>query len=286
MGRVSGLTTGYNSALQGDYCFVSTADARCISNADVSGVGKNQMFHVVDATEPGYSVSDVSTSVSVSLDGVGICDMYTTDSHSPIVGTTDSSWVGTARVAEASHRPGSFPVNVAVGTEVAVATLQQRRFIGFVFTQDMESQWAESGVTKRYLKSCVWSISMLIRIASGAGFADRELKAQDVDNLWKIEKLRSGLMKTHTIGSALSCAKMLSFINGLTSKVYVVYSLRRGFCLITDITRHKRRPDIMAELEKMVSEWPLELIKCRKDEDKTLRREANGNLGTRTRMGT
>lgn len=29
----------------------------------------------------------------------------------------------------------------------------------------------------------------------------------DVDNLWKIEKLRSEIMKTHTIGSGFSCAK-------------------------------------------------------------------------------
>ncbi|GKB57000.1 hypothetical protein Tco_0913186, partial [Tanacetum coccineum] len=86
-------TTAVTLENHGDYCFVSTADARFTSNTDVSGVGKNQMFHVVDATEPGYSVSDIFTSVSISLDGVGICDMYTTDSHSPIAILASSSEV-------------------------------------------------------------------------------------------------------------------------------------------------------------------------------------------------
>ncbi|GKB25400.1 ATP-dependent DNA helicase PIF1 [Tanacetum coccineum] len=139
-------------------------------------------------------------------------------------------------------------------------------------------------VDAKYL--CIWN-GMLIRIDSGAGFADREYfkcllpynpdeymlycqarenwyhpdclnmtkdeakqrksPKRDVDNLWKIEKLRLGLMKMYTIGSALSCTKGL---------------------LLEYIIRHKR-PYIMAELEKLVGEWPLELIKCRKDEDKT-----------------
>ncbi|KAJ0911862.1 hypothetical protein HanRHA438_Chr06g0267871 [Helianthus annuus] len=34
----------------------------------------------------------------------------------------------------------------------------------------------------------------------------------DVDNLWEIEKLRSGLMKTHTIGHGFIMCKGVSII--------------------------------------------------------------------------
>ncbi|GJW01475.1 hypothetical protein Tco_1556726 [Tanacetum coccineum] len=49
-----------------------------------------------------------------------------------------------------------------------------------------------------------------VTIPEHSGIGAREDAATltgDVDNLWKIEKLRSGLIKTHTIRSALSCAK-------------------------------------------------------------------------------
>ncbi|KAI3796602.1 hypothetical protein L1987_39280 [Smallanthus sonchifolius] len=70
----------------------------------------------------------------------------------------------------------------------------------------------------------------------------------NVDTLWKIEKLRSELMKTHTISSGFSCAKG---------------------CLLERKPEEAdiKRLDIMAELEKLVSEWPLEVTKDRKDED-------------------
>ncbi|KAJ9563476.1 hypothetical protein OSB04_008636 [Centaurea solstitialis] len=78
---------------------------------------------------------------------------------------------------------------------------------------------------------------------------------RDIDNLWKIEKLRSGLMKTHTIGSAFSCAK--GFL--------LEHKPEEAAAMIQVVTQ---RPEIMAELEKLVREWPLEVIKRQKDEDK------------------
>ncbi|PWA78837.1 hypothetical protein CTI12_AA209980 [Artemisia annua] len=87
-------------------------------------------------------------------------------------------------------------------------------------------------------------------------------KLGDVDNLWKIEKLRSGLMKTHTIGSGLSCAKGLLLECKPEEAAAIIL-------VVTQTLPEAKRPDIMAELEKLVSEWPLEVIKCRKDEDKT-----------------
>ncbi|KVH97280.1 uncharacterized protein LOC112522919 [Cynara cardunculus var. scolymus] len=86
-------------------------------------------------------------------------------------------------------------------------------------------------------------------------------KLGDVDNLWKIEKLRSGLMKTHTIGSGFSCAKGFLLEHKPEEAAAMVQ-------VVTQTLLEAKRPDIMAELEKLVSEWPLEIIKRRKDEDK------------------
>nr|XP_043624216.1 uncharacterized protein LOC122595830 isoform X2 [Erigeron canadensis] len=86
-------------------------------------------------------------------------------------------------------------------------------------------------------------------------------KLGDLDSLWKIEKLRSEVMKTHTIGSAFSCAK--GFL--------LQHKPDEAAAIIQDVTQtlpEAKRPNIMAELEKLVSEWPLEVIKCRKDGDK------------------
>ncbi|KAI3503735.1 hypothetical protein L1887_32184 [Cichorium endivia] len=88
-------------------------------------------------------------------------------------------------------------------------------------------------------------------------------KLGDVDNSWKIEKLRSEIMKTHTIGSGFSCAKgfLLQHKPEEAAKIIQV---------VTQTLPEAKRPDIMAELEKMVSEWPLEVIKHGKDEDKMI----------------
>ncbi|KAK1425256.1 hypothetical protein QVD17_20604 [Tagetes erecta] len=86
-------------------------------------------------------------------------------------------------------------------------------------------------------------------------------KLGDVDSLWKIEKLRSGLMKTHTIGSCFSCAKGLLLECKPEEAAAIIQ-------VVTQTLPEGKRPDIMAELEKLVSEWPLEVIKNRKDEGK------------------
>ncbi|KAL8227866.1 hypothetical protein R6Q57_015450 [Mikania cordata] len=86
-------------------------------------------------------------------------------------------------------------------------------------------------------------------------------KQGDVDNLWKIEKLRSGLMKTHTIGSGFSCAKGFLLERKPEEAAAIIQ-------VVTRTLPERKRSDIMAELEKLVSEWPLEVVKCQKNEDK------------------
>ncbi|KAH9621269.1 hypothetical protein KSS87_011535 [Heliosperma pusillum] len=69
------------------------------------------------------------------------------------------------------------------------------------------------------------------------GFASRR---GDLESLWKIEKLRSELYNKHTIRSGFSCCKNFP---------------------------DSKQEDILAELNKLVSEWPAEVIKSQKQED-------------------
>ncbi|KAK1412213.1 hypothetical protein QVD17_33266 [Tagetes erecta] len=113
-----------------------------------------------------------------------------------------------------------------------------------------------SKYAKRFVKSGV-----KLRRTSFDTWMTFAAKLGDVDNLWKTEKLRSGLMKAHTIGSGFSCAK--GFL--LERKPKEAAAMIQ---VVTQTLPDAKRPDIMAELEKLVSEWPLEVIKSRKDEDK------------------
>ncbi|KAI3818528.1 hypothetical protein L1987_12337 [Smallanthus sonchifolius] len=110
---------------------------------------------------------------------------------------------------------------------------------------------------KRFVKSGV-----KLRRTSFDTWMTYAAKLGDVDNLWKIEKLRSGLMNAHTIGSGFSCAKGFLLEHKPKEAAAIIQ-------VVSQTLPEAKRPDIMAELEKLVSEWPLEVIKSRKDEDKT-----------------
>ncbi|PHT76512.1 hypothetical protein T459_20034 [Capsicum annuum] len=85
----------------------------------------------------------------------------------------------------------------------------------------------------------------------------------DVDTLWKIEKIRSETMKEHSLGSGLSCAKTVP---------------------------DSRRQKFIDELQKLVEEWPLEVIKRQKDEKRkelaaTLQHDLPTMLSALSNMG-
>ncbi|KAL6971341.1 hypothetical protein U1Q18_031019 [Sarracenia purpurea var. burkii] len=86
-------------------------------------------------------------------------------------------------------------------------------------------------------------------------------KIGDVDSLWKIEKLRSESMKQHTLLSGFSCAKGFLFEQKPGNAATIIQVLNQT---LSD----KKRPGIMVELQKLVTEWPLEVIKHQKEEDR------------------
>ncbi|XP_055827928.1 uncharacterized protein LOC129896123 isoform X2 [Solanum dulcamara] len=84
-------------------------------------------------------------------------------------------------------------------------------------------------------------------------------KIGDVDALWKIEKIRSETMKEHTLGSGLSCAKGFLIDHKPADAAAVIQ-------LLNQTVPDSRRQKFMVELQKLVADWPLEVIKLQKDE--------------------
>ncbi|KAM7485124.1 hypothetical protein LguiA_001133 [Lonicera macranthoides] len=90
---------------------------------------------------------------------------------------------------------------------------------------------------------------------------DFAAKIGDTDSLWKIEKLRSESMKKHTLATAFSCAKGFLLEQKPENAAAIIQDLDQTLSIA-------KRLDITAELQKLVLEWPLEVLKHRKEEDK------------------
>uniref|UniRef100_A0A2N9GWX7 Uncharacterized protein n=1 Tax=Fagus sylvatica TaxID=28930 RepID=A0A2N9GWX7_FAGSY len=86
-------------------------------------------------------------------------------------------------------------------------------------------------------------------------------KTGDTEALWKIEKLRSESMKQHSLVTGFSCAKGFLLEHKPEDAAAVIQVLNQT---LSDA----KKPGIMAELQKLVSDWPLEVIKRQKEEDR------------------
>lgn len=108
-------------------------------------------------------------------------------------------------------------------------------------------------------------------------------KIGDVDALWKIEKIRSEIVKEHTLGSGLSCAKGFLIDHKPEDAAAVIH-------LLNQTVPDSRRQKFMAELQKLVADWPLEVIKRQKDERRkelaaTLQHDIPAMLSALSNMG-
>ncbi|GMY27658.1 RING finger and CHY zinc finger domain-containing 1 isoform 1 [Fagus crenata] len=86
-------------------------------------------------------------------------------------------------------------------------------------------------------------------------------KIGDTEALWKIEKLRSESMKQHSLVTGFSCTKGFLLEHKPEDAAAVIQVLNQT---LSDA----KKPGIMAELQKLVSDWPLEVIKRQKEEDR------------------
>ncbi|XP_055824794.1 uncharacterized protein LOC129893307 [Solanum dulcamara] len=105
----------------------------------------------------------------------------------------------------------------------------------------------------------------------------------DVDALWKIEKIRSETMKERTLGSGLSCAKGFLVDHKPEDAAAIIH-------LLNQTVPDSRRQKFMVELQKLVADWPLEVIKRQKDERRkelaaTLEHDIRTMLSALSNMG-
>ncbi|OIT05579.1 PREDICTED: uncharacterized protein LOC109244249 [Nicotiana attenuata] len=131
---------------------------------------------------------------------------------------------------------------------------------------------------KRFVKAGV-----KLRKTSLDSWMEFASKIGDVDALWKIEKIRSESMKEHTLASGLSCAKALLIDHKPGDAAAIIQSLNQT---IPD----SRRQNLMIELQKLVADWPLEVIKRQKDEKRrelaaTLQHDIPAMLSALPNMG-
>ncbi|KAB1214048.1 hypothetical protein CJ030_MR5G017311 [Morella rubra] len=87
------------------------------------------------------------------------------------------------------------------------------------------------------------------------------LSAGDTQTLWKVEKLRSESLKQHTIVSGFSCAKGFLLERKPEDAAAIIQLLNQS---LSDA----RKSGIMVELQKLVNEWPVEVINHQKEADR------------------
>ncbi|XP_030508518.2 uncharacterized protein LOC115723225 [Cannabis sativa] len=110
--------------------------------------------------------------------------------------------------------------------------------------------------SKKFIKAGVklrqTSFDVLMEFASKIG---------DVESLRIIEKSRSESMKNHTLSTGFSCAKGCLLEHKPEAAATIIQVLNQ------DLPEAKKS-SIMVELQKLVTEWPVEVIKRQKEETK------------------
>ncbi|XP_044484124.1 uncharacterized protein LOC123210032 isoform X2 [Mangifera indica] len=88
-------------------------------------------------------------------------------------------------------------------------------------------------------------------------------KRGDTEALWNIENLRSELMKQHSLVTGFSCAKGL-LLEGKPEEAAAIIQV------LNQTLSDAKRSGIMNELQKLINEWPLDVIRHRKEDKKTV----------------
>ncbi|KAL1808392.1 hypothetical protein ACET3Z_025382 [Daucus carota] len=90
-----------------------------------------------------------------------------------------------------------------------------------------------------------------------------EFSAQrgDIESLWYIEKLRSDTMKRHSLSTGFSFAKGCLLERKPEIAAATIH-------VLSQTLSEAKKPGIIVELQKLVSDWTLKVIKCQKEEDR------------------
>lgn len=98
-------------------------------------------------------------------------------------------------------------------------------------------------------------------------------KIGDTKSLWEIEKKRSEYFKHHTLASAFSCVKGLLLEHKPEDAAAIIEVLNQ-------ILPDEKKSGIMVELQKLVNEWPLDVVKNQKEDMKGLAAVLNTDITT------
>ncbi|XP_073301690.1 uncharacterized protein [Primulina huaijiensis] len=109
---------------------------------------------------------------------------------------------------------------------------------------------------KRFVKSGV-----SLRRTSFDLWMEFAVRKGDTKALWEIEKWRSESMKQHSLSTGFSCAKGLLLDHKPESAAAIIQAINQS-------TTDTKRAGFVVELQKLVSEWPLEVIKHQKEENR------------------
>ncbi|KAK9664270.1 hypothetical protein RND81_14G030100 [Saponaria officinalis] len=128
--------------------------------------------------------------------------------------------------------------------------------IVFSICYDADNWELISKYAKRFVKAGV-----KLRKTTFDIWLDFSSRRGDLESLQKIEKLRSNIYNRHTIKSGFACCKGLLLERKPEEAATLLQNLAQNF-------PDSKREDIIAELQKLVSEWPSEVIKHQNQEDR------------------
>ncbi|GAB4851239.1 hypothetical protein Ancab_030535 [Ancistrocladus abbreviatus] len=146
----------------------------------------------------------------------------------------------------------------------------------FSICYDTDNWELISKYSQRFLKA-----EVKLRRTTFATWMEFAANRGDTESLWKIEKLRSDLYKQHTLKSGFSCAKSISSFC-LSLQGFVLEQKPDAAAAIIQVLYQilpdSKRPEMMVELQKLVSEWPSEVIKHQKEDRKALYAALQANI--------
>ncbi|KAJ8766293.1 hypothetical protein K2173_022352 [Erythroxylum novogranatense] len=90
---------------------------------------------------------------------------------------------------------------------------------------------------------------------------DFAAKRGDVEALWEINNIRSESIKYHSLLSAFSCAKALILEGKPGDAATIVHVLYQAL-------PDNKKSDILVQLQRLVGEWPLDVIKHQKEDNR------------------
>lgn len=90
---------------------------------------------------------------------------------------------------------------------------------------------------------------------------DFAIKRGDTESLWQIEELRSESTQQHTLVSGFSCAKGLILERKIEDAAAVIQ-------ILNETLSDTKKSGIVVQLQKLVSEWPLDVVKQQPEENR------------------